>query len=204
MNSNPSLQLDPAVIGSLAGTLQFVLKKFLQNVDGMLPAQVVAYDRINKPSFVQVKPLIKILKTDGTSVSRDFIPEIPVFIGGGGGFFISYNLKPGDLGWISANDRDISLFIQNQTEAEPNTVRVKSFSDAVFYPSVLWNYVIAPEDAEGLILSSNDGNVKIVLTPDTITLTAPIISVICPLVTLTGNLQVNGNIAATGTITPGA
>lgn len=197
-NSNPSLQLDPSVKDNFAGTLKFVLNKFLQSVDGMLPAQVVAYNRATKPNVVQVQPLIYLVTTDNSSVSRPQIASVPVFTAGGGGFFISFDLKPGDLGWIKANDRDISLFLQSYKSEKPNTLRKKSFSDAVFYPDVMRNFVIAPEDLTGLVISSIDGSVKIVLNEGTVTMTAPLVTM------NTALLQVNGNIAATGTITPGS
>jgi len=195
---NPSLQNDPSVKDNLAGTLQFVLNKFLQSVDGMLPAQVIAYNRVTAPNLVQVQPLIYIVTTDNSTVTRPQIASVPLFTGGGGGFFISFNLKPGDLGWIKANDRDISLFLQSYTATKPNTLRKKNFADAVFYPDIMRGFTIAPEDLTGLVISSIDGTVKIVLSEGMITMTAPLITM------NTALLQVNGNIAATGTITPGS
>jgi hypothetical protein len=198
MNNNPSLQFDPSVKDNFAGTIQFILNKFLQSIDDMLPAQVIAYNRETQPNLVQVQPLIYIVTTNNSTLSRPQIASVPLFTGGGGGFFISFNLKPGDLGWIKANDRDISLFLQTYKTSKPNTLRTKSFSDAVFYPDVMRGFTIAPEDLTGLIISSIDGTVKIVLSEGLITLTAPSI------VMNTALLQVNGNIAATGTITPGS
>lgn len=193
---NQSVQLNPAVKDSLAGTLQFCLNKFLENIDGMLPARVVAYDRVNSPNRIKVQPLIFILNTDGSTESRPQPAEIPVFSFGGGNFFISFNLRPGDFGWIKSNDRDISLFLQSYTESKPNTLRKMSFSDAVFIPDVMRGYTINPEDLNSMVISSIDGTVKITLATDVIQITAP-------LVIVNGNVQVNGNIAATGTITPG-
>lgn len=197
-NNNPSLQFDPSVKDNFAGTLKFILNKFLESVDGMLPAQVVAYNRATEPNFVQVQPLIYVVTTDNSAISRPQTAKIPLFTNGGGGFFVSFNLAPGDLGWIKANDRDISLFLQSFKAEKPNTLRKKSFSDAVFYPDVMRNFTISPEDLTGLVISSVDGSVKIVLNTGMITLTAPVITM------NTALLQVNGNIAATGSITPGS
>lgn len=194
---NQSVELDPAVKDTLVGTLQFCLNKFLQGVEGMLPAQVVAYDRINSPNFVKVQPLIMILNTDGSVESRPQPAKIPVFSYGGGGFFISFNLRPDDFGWIKSNDRDISLFLQSYAESKPNTLRKMSFSDAVFIPDIMRGYTISPEDLNSMIISSIDGTVKITLATGIIQITAPIM-------VINGNVQVNGNIAATGTITPGS
>src|SRR5271154_3225579 len=103
-NNNPSI--NPSDENTLAGGVQFAFSKLFQNVNGMLPAQVVAFDR--NANRVQVQPLIAMVTTDGTTISRPQIASIPVLILGGGNFMLNFNLNPGDLGWILANDRDIS------------------------------------------------------------------------------------------------
>lgn len=201
-NNNPSS--DPAYNGTLVGAIQFALKKAMQNIDGMLPAKVIAYDQINDPNFVQVQPLIAMVGTSGQRVSRPQLARIPLYtLGSGSGFFINFDLKPGDFGWIEANDRDISLFLQNYEEAAPNTQIVKSFSSAVFKPDCMRGFSIAPADAGGMVISNLTGTVKIVLQGDTIKIVAPTISATATQTTLAGNLLVNGNIVATGSITPG-
>jgi len=152
---------DPADDGSLLGMIREVLKKHLQGVDDMLPARVLSYDR--NTNRARVLPLVRLLTTDNRQVSRAPIASVPVLQYGGGGFVLSFNLKAGDLGWIKANDRDISLFLQTYGEQAPNTVRLHSFSDAVFIPDVMTGYDIGEEDAENAVLQSLDGNVKISL-----------------------------------------
>ena len=210
--ANPSI--DPANYDSLTGAFRFIFKKLLQSTDGMLPAQVVQYDRTENQ--VQVQPLIKMVDTNGQQIRRAQIASIPVFQIGGGGFLLNFNLKPGDLGWIKANDRDISLFQQFFTESPPNTYRIKNFADSVFFPHVMTGYTIDPEDAENAVLQSLDGTVKISFGTGIIKIAAPIVDIeattanitattvnIIAATNITGNLFVDGNIEATGTITPG-
>lgn len=225
-NSNPSI--NPADEGTLAGGIQFVFSKLLQNVNGMLPAKVIAFDR--NANRVQVQPLIAIVTTDDTTVSRAQLASIPVMVMGGGNFMLNFNLNPGDLGWILANDRDISGFLQSYAESAPNTVRKNSFADAVFIPDVMRDFTIAEEDAEACVLQSLDGTVKISLSVGKIKLTAATIELDGDVIidntltvqgaliaqggidssgggannaTFTGNLRTIGNITASGTITPG-
>lgn len=183
--------VDPANTGELMGVLQHVLGKTIQNLDGMLPAQVVSFDRAK--NRVSVKPLIMVLGTDGSTLSRAQINGLPVYQLGGGGFVLSFNLSPGDLGWIKASDRDISLFLQAYKEAAPNTLRKHSFSDAVFYPDVMTGYTIAGEDAGNAVLQNKAGTVKISLSQTSINMVAP------------GGITINGvTIDAGGAIaTPG-
>lgn len=204
MNSNNNPDIDPANNDTLAGTLQFAFYKLLQGVNGMLPAQVIAYDRTK--NRVQVQLLIAVVGTDGSQISRPQIASIPVLLLGGGNFFLSFNLNPGDLGWVIANDRDISLFLQTYSEAAPNTGRIKNFSDGVFIPSVMTGYTIASEDSENVVLQNLDGTVKITLGTGMINISAPLVTIegYNP-VSITpsgGTLAVIGDITATGSITP--
>lgn len=214
-NSNPSF--NPANNGTLMGTIEFALNKNAQRTDDMLPAKVVGFDRTT--NRVSVQPLIAMVNTDNIIISRAQIASLPVIQIGGGGFVLSFNLVPGNLGWIKSNDRDISVFLQSYQQAAPGTNRTHSFSDAVFIPDVMMDYTISEEDAENAVLQSLDGSVKISLGIGKIKISAPIVeidgatevnitaltemNVTAPLATWTGNFNVIGNITATGTITPG-
>lgn len=199
-NNNPSI--DPANNDSLAGSIRFAFNKVLQQTDGMLPAQVIAYDRTT--NRVQVQLMISLITTDGSIVPRPQIASLPVLVLGGGGFMINFPLNEGDLGWILANDRDISLFLQSYTQTAPNTYRVKNFSDGLFIPDIMRGYSINPADVNSMVISNTSGTTRISISATSIDITAPVgVNITTPLVTINGNLLVNGNIGATGTITPG-
>ena len=187
--------ISPAAMGDLLGTVGFILTKQLQRTDDMLPAMVLAYDRSTNQASVQ--PLIAIVTTDNIQVQRSLVPSIPVMQTGGGGFVFSWPIKPGDLGWIKANDSDISLFKQSFANSPPNTARLHSFEDAVFIPDSMMRAVtIDPDDADAVVLQSLDGSVKISLSAGNVKINATTI-------TLTGNVNVTGNIHATGDIVAG-
>lgn len=162
---------NPAELGTFQGLFKAVLRKFLQGVDDMLPARVISYDRATNRAKVQ--PMVALLTTGGESVSRAPVASVPVFQIGGGNFLMNFNLLPGDLGWIKANDRDISLFCQSYAEQTPNTARLHSFQDAVFFPHIMEDYVISEADAENCVLQNRNGSVKISLGGNTVTIKAP-------------------------------
>lgn len=162
---------DPANDDSLLGMARQILDKFLMGVDDMLPAVVVAFNR-DDPPRVTVRPLIKVLTTDGRQIVRAQVASIPVMQFGGGGMALSFNLRPGDLGWIKANDRDISLFLQSYRDNAPNTLRRHTFQDAVFIPDAMRGVMIAGEDAGNAVLQTLDGSVRISLWPDRVKITA--------------------------------
>lgn len=202
-NANPSL--DPSNNGTLAGMANVIVKKLIQGIDGILPARVIAY--MGYPdNVVQVQPLINLLNTNNQEIPRAQIAQIPVCQIGGGGFVLRFNLNPGDLGLILANDRDISLFTQTWSQSAPNTMRIKSFSDSVFLPLAFTNVTVNSEDIDNLTLQTNDGTVRISLSESGIKITGN--------VEINGTLKVDdriigygdiasgGNITAAGNITP--
>lgn len=168
-NANPSV--NPANEGTLVGTFRHIFGKLLQDVNGMLPAQVIAFNRTQ--NRVQVQPLIAVLTTDRQQVSRAQLASLPVLQIGGGGMIMNFNLNPGDLGWIMASDRDISLFLQSYNEAKPNTERKCNFADSLFVPDVMTGYTIAPEDAENAVWQTLDGTTRLALWEQFFKLTAP-------------------------------
>lgn len=150
---------DPADDDSLAGLLRGSFKKFLQQTDDMLPAVVIAFDRVKNRATVS--PCVTALTTDGRAIPRAQVASVPVVQVGGGGVVLNFNLKAGDFGWIKANDRDISTFLQGYKTSPPNTLRLHTFQDAVFIPDVMRGWAIAGEDADNAVLQTLDGNAKV-------------------------------------------
>lgn len=161
---------DPANDDSLLGMARQILDKFLAQVDDMLPARVVAYDRASNRATVI--PMVKLLTTDNRQISRAQVASVPVMMVGGDGVALSFNLKPGDLGWIKANDRDISLITQGYSDSAPNTLRKHSFQDALFIPDVMRGLTVAAEDEEHAVLQTLDGTVRVAIWPDRVKITA--------------------------------
>lgn len=161
---------NPANNDELSGMLQEVLGKYLQQTDNMLPAEVLSYDR--ETNRVAVRPLIKLLRTDGESIERAPIASLPVFQLGGGGCVITFNILPGDIGWIKANDRDVSGFLRTETDAPPGTLRKHSFSDAVFFPDQFRRWTLDIDDAEATVLQTLDATQRISISQDRIRLTS--------------------------------
>jgi hypothetical protein len=194
--NNPSL--DPADNNSLAGSIRFAFSKLIQNVQGMLPAQVIAYDRTT--NRVQVQLLISQVTTDGSALPRPQIASIPVLLLGGGGMFLSFPITTGDLGWVIANDRDISNFLQTYSTSIPNTNRISQFSDGLFIPDVMRGYTISGDNASSVVLQNLDGSVFIsinnsditITAADTITINAPTVEINATTVTGTaGSVSLN-------------
>lgn len=191
-NAPPSI--NPADQHSLAGMLKLVLLKHLQATDDMLPAKVLAYNKTTNRASVQ--PLITVVTTDNRRINRAGVASVPVYQPSAGGFILRFPIKPGSLGWIKANDRDISIYKSTLKNSSPNTQRKHSFEDAMFIPDAMFQMVtIAEEDEDCVVLQSIDGAVRISLGTDKLKLTAPEIEIDTPLLTLSndaGNINIGG------------
>lgn len=149
--------IDQSTDDSLAGKMKDTLARWLRDsVDDMLPARVISYD--DNTGFATVQPLVMMGTTDGSKVSRAAVANIKTLRMGAGGFFLRFPIKAGDLGWIKASDRDISLILQSSGgEDWPNTKRLHSFSDALFIPDTYKNWVIDGAHEDALVIQSLDG-----------------------------------------------
>ena len=149
-----------------SGAIEYILEKSAQLKDDMLPAKIIEYDRVKNRAKVQ--PLIMQVLEDKTIIKRPILMSIPVLQYGGSGFVLSFDLKAGDIGWIKANDRDISKFLSTYNNNTPNTDRIKNFSDGVFIPDVMHGYNINAGDTA--TLQSLDGSIKLALNNTSITM----------------------------------
>ena len=159
-NSYAPPSRNPADSDNLTGLLKLAFTKFLQKTDDMLPAEVIDYD--SATNMAEIQPLICIVSTANQQIQRPPIASVPVYQLSAGGFIVRFPVNKGDLGWIKANDRDISIFKQTMESSSPNTQRKHSFEDALFYPQAAFDLVtIAEEDANNLVIQNYAGTVKI-------------------------------------------
>jgi hypothetical protein len=147
---------NPANNDSLAGVLQLFKRKLTQYLENQLPAEVVAYNRATNRA--QVQPLIMAVTTTGLQITRAQIASVPVRMWGGNNVVMNFNLVAGDLGWLHANDRDISLFKQSHQDAPPNTKRQHSFEDAVFEPDPMTGVTINAQHPSDAVIQTKDGS----------------------------------------------
>ncbi len=180
----------------LTGVIRYVLTKHLQNTDDMLPAKVIAFDRAK--NRVSVQPLISVVTTSNTLVSRATIASLPVLQLGGGGFVLSFPIATGDLGWIKASDRDISLFLQSYTESQPNTARKHTFEDALFIPDTMMKGVTLA-DSSAVCIQSLDGTTSITMKNGVISINATTINLNGTTVAITAPTLTSNNVNISST-----
>jgi hypothetical protein len=161
MTTNADPSLDPANAGTITGLLRVAFRKMMLDTDGMVPARVIAFNR--DQGLVKVQPLIPMVPTQGLPTTCAPVGDIPILQIGAGGFVLNFPIKAGDLGFIYAGDRDTSNFMQSGGEAAPQTYRIKKFSHGVFIPAVMRSFVIAEENAECAVFQNENGTVYVAL-----------------------------------------
>lgn len=156
---SPFLKQVPNDDANPSASMEFILRRAMENLECCLPAEILAFDRAE--NVATIRPLIMKTGVDNQQYERGEIYNINVLSLGGGGFNISFPLKRGDLGWIVSADRDLSLFKASLNISPPNTGRTHNFADCWFVPDKFRNYVINEEDAEFATFQSEDGNSRV-------------------------------------------
>lgn len=183
---------------SLASTMRFIQRAIEMDMENCLPCRVMDYDRAANRATVRPAIMTTVRSTESTDLirkNRVSYPDIPVLSLGAGGFHISFPVKKGDLGWIYACDRDISLFLQSLTE-QPAGLDGAShkFSDAIFIPDVFSKYTINKEDEGALVIQSTSSATRVSIREDNIKITAPVkVQLDTPLTEILHDLTVSGN-----------
>lgn len=188
--------IDPTEEGSLAGAFRAIIAKALMNLDDCLPCEVLSFD----PSGprVSVRPLVALVTTDGQAVPRASVASVPVLRIGAGGGMLSFPIKAGDLGWLKASDRDLSLFLQGFAEGAPNTKRAHSFQDAFFIPDAMRRAQPTGDDADRIVLAWEDGS-RVVVGEGTVEVHGvAVVKVVAPAVEIEGNVKITGDVDCSG------
>lgn len=187
----------PQTEKSFATAIGFVLEKFAQRFECCLPARLIAFDRAKNTATIQPMVMVTVTNAAGTTskMSRTPIQDVPVLSIGGGGFHVSFPLAEGDLGWLHASDRDISLFMQGLSESPAPTTRAHRLADGMFVPDVFRQYSIAGEDSGAMVLQTTDGATRIAIDNGEVRITAPT-RILCrtPLVETTQDVHIRGTL----------
>jgi hypothetical protein len=161
-----------------------------------MPGQIVSYNPATMTAVVQ--PSLQAFQTlpDGTVqlVTIRPIEDVPVHFPGGGGFTLTFPVKPGDDCWIKFSERSLDNWYQHGGVQQPSDWRMHDITDAVAEVGVRSQPKV-PGNVSGTTtqLRSDDGTMVVDMNPAnaTMTLTAPTQIVLdTPSVTVTGVINV--------------
>lgn len=150
---------------------------------------------------VDVQPLSKRLD-GGEYHTQPQILALPVAATKSGGFVFRPWIKAGDVGLVVYIDHDIDSVVASGQEAEPNTERNHSPSDAVFIGGIVTsNAPVSGIPADAASIATEDGSIYIAVTKGGIKIQGDV--QITGQVTSTGDVQVSGQVSVTGDVVGG-
>lgn len=157
------MQRDHQLVGSDAA--RQTVNSRLVEVHTMLPGIIESFDPDTQTARVQ--PAIKRIFTEQGPVPIPVCVDVPVEFPGGGDFFLTFPVKPGDECVLAFSERCIDRWHVMGGVQDPDEYRMHSYSDGVArvglnsQPRKIPSF--NPTDAE---FRSRDGSVKVQLKPD--------------------------------------
>lgn len=137
----------------------------LVEVHTMLPGIIESFDPGTQTARVQ--PAIKRIFTERGPLPIPVCVDVPVEFPGGGGFFVTFPIKPGDECVLCFSERCIDNWHATGGVQEAAEYRMHSYSDGIARVGLNSQpHVIPSFNAEDAEFRSRDGGVKIQLKPD--------------------------------------
>ena len=214
-------QQDPSTGTADFNAISFVVRQMLARMDTMKLVEVVKVTAgtgdgvVKKAGTVDVKPLVSQIDGNGNPVPHGTVHGIPWARQQGGKNAVVVDPEVGDIGYVIASDRDISVVKKTGKAGNPGSRRLYSIADGVYVGGVL---AVAPEqylvftadgcrlvtkDAGSIVFSKDDGVKLVDKTGNEVTMTAEGITLkpsgALP-VKVQGNLIVTGNLQLGGVI----
>ena len=147
---------------SLATGVRFALTEWSKGINTCLPGIVHAYDAATRRATVQ--PAIDMLTTDGRTIPRPLVANVPVVAPAGGGWSVSLPLEAGDPVLLVFSQRGLTGFKRAHERAAPDADRLMAMGDAIAIPG-FGPISITEVSTDGIVLQSNDGTEYIALEP---------------------------------------
>lgn len=192
--STVSSQRKPNTTSSDYNSLNFAIWQQLVQVNTLELAVVVA---VNEDNSLDVRPLLNALTPDNEAVESNVIYNVPYLRFQAGGNALKIKPQVGDMGLIGYCQRDISGVISSKQQANPQSNRKFSNSDAVYICSVA---NLAAEPSRYFEINDNqitiNGDVPLVVNASAMTVNASAM-------TVNADMTVNGDITASGDLTAG-
>lgn len=194
VQTSPSF--NPDDLQSFSGIMNVYKQRLFNSLECCIPAVVVSYDR--SKNIVTVTPAVNMALAGGQYLQRENI-QVTCWTYGGGGYFLNIPLQAGDTGWIIASDKDSSLFKQSRKVENPNTNIKHSYLHGFFMPDKINGFAVSSDDSANLVIVSTGGE-KISIGQSATKIMSANLTIECPTVTITGDVNIGGSTAITGTM----
>lgn len=147
---------------SMAELIEAIGEQVKLTMHTSMPAQVISYD--DARNTVEVQPVLKRKRDDGSSVAIAPIVEVPVCFYRAGGFAVTVKPQSGDYCVLVFQERSIDLWKRTGGIIDPKKPRKFSLTDAVAMFGA-WPFEDSlPSVKSGIDLRSDDGQTSLNLT----------------------------------------
>lgn len=147
---------------SMAELIEAIGEQVKLTMHTSMPAQVVSYD--DSRNTVEVQPVLKRKRENGSSVAIAPIVEVPVCFYRAGGFAVTVKPQSGDYCVLVFQERSIDLWKRAGGVIDPKKPRKFSLTDAVAVFGA-WPFADAlPSVKSGIDLRTDDGQASLNLT----------------------------------------
>lgn len=177
---NPAGMLQPSTLWGVHNNLAFIVQQALSKVQTATVVKVIACSNaggVSPVGTVDVQILVNQISGQKVATPHVTMYGLPYLRIQGGSNAVIIDPQPGDIGIAVFASRDITTVKSTKAQASPNTFRMHDFADGMFLGGLL-------NGAPLQYVQFGSGGVAIV-SPGTITLTAP-------------NIVLNGAVAQSG------
>jgi len=160
-NRDPDLRYD-----RLSQLLPFFFRQAMKDVATAIPGLIQSYDPATRRA--RVLPAINRILTDGRSLQRPVIVDVPVIFPSGGQFILHFPLQPNDAVMLIFSERGIQNFKESFTRQDATPGAMFEERDAVAFPGFGSASGVEIADTDNLCLQADDGEERIVIKENTI------------------------------------
>lgn len=197
---------DEQKIDNLKDMLTFAMTQFIKGLWLGCPGIIETYNPNTKRA--QVRPALRMVMTDNSENQHPIINNVPVMFPSGGGFTFIIPLKKGDPVWLDFSQRGMTEFKLSYEEATPDKTGLFSIKDCVIRAG-FGAGEITPATVNGASLQTEDGANNIYVedgkinieTSGTVHVTAQSAIINADTTTFNSNVNINGDLATSGTHT---
>lgn len=166
MNNEAPVNYNP-YMGDIAGMVTAIVKRYIAQMQTCIPAIV---KKVVDRNTVIVTPAVQQINSKWEGVAWADI-TLPVLTPCGNGIVSSLPLTVGDTGYVIAGDLDPTLFYKSPNRPQKQqTMERHQYQYGFFVPAVVGKSEINDEGA--WVISTNDGNTKVVVKEGEINITA--------------------------------
>jgi len=137
--------------------VQDVFSNLMMRVNTCIPGQIVSYDRTSQTAEIQ--PVLKIKFVEKDPENLPIIKDVPVVYPGSGGYWLTFDLVPGDYVLLLFSQRSIGAWQTQGGIVDPSRRRKFHMSDAIALPGINPNPdVLSGLESGGMSIQNRDGS----------------------------------------------